>query len=146
MVPASAVQQEAEVVFGGTTLIFLQNNQNTQTVSGGCTFQQDATLLSIWPHMHQLGTHLKVVHEATGGDVTLHDQPFDFNEQLNYAITPTLVKAGEGIQVTCSYVNTSGGTVIFGDSSDSEMCFAGLYRYPATGAGLFSCSSGPVPQ
>ncbi|HUH04767.1 MAG TPA: hypothetical protein VML75_22375 [Kofleriaceae bacterium] len=144
-IPVAQVQQEAEVVFGGTTTIFLQNNQNTQTVSGGCTFDQDATLLSIWPHMHQLGTHMKVVHQATGGDVTLHDEPFDFNEQLNYSITPTLVQAGEGIRVTCSYVNTSGGTVIFGDSSDQEMCFAGLYRYPATGAGLFSCSSGITP-
>jgi hypothetical protein len=38
-------------------------------------------------------------------------------------------------------MNTSGSPINFGDSSDDEMCFVGFYRYPATGANLFSCIS-----
>ena len=140
---ATQVQQEAEVVFGGTLFISLAANPAPRTISGGCDFDQDATIMAIWPHMHQIGTHLRVVHETTSnGDVTLHDGAFDFNEQLNYAIAPTLVQAGEHIEVYCTYENTTGQIVTFGDSSSNEMCFAGLYRYPATGAGLFSCAAG----
>jgi hypothetical protein len=39
--------------------------------------------------------------------------------------------------VTCSYNNTTGAAVGFGDSSDNEMCFAGMYRYPAANSSLF---------
>jgi hypothetical protein len=31
--------------------------------------------------------------------------------------------------------------VTFGDSSNKEMCFVGLYQYPAAGAGLFDCTN-----
>jgi hypothetical protein len=145
LVTADQVQEEAEVVFGGTTSIALQNSENEQTITGGCEFEADATVLTLWPHMHQLGRHMKVTHEKQSGDEVLLDQPFDFNEQVNYDITPVEVKNGERLEVVCTYLNDTGGTVFFGDSSDAEMCFVGIYRYPATNAGLFSCSEGFTP-
>jgi len=30
----------------------------------------------------------------------------------------------------------------WGDGSDKEMCFTGMYKYPA-GGGLFQCTTGP---
>lgn len=140
LVPAAEVQQEAEVVFGGQYGIVLSPDaQNQQTVNGGCVFNQDATVMALWPHMHQLGRHIRVVHQSGAGDVALLDAPFDFNEQRNYAIDPIQVAAGERLDIDCTYLNDTGGFVTFGDSSDKEMCFVGIYRYPATGAGLFDC-------
>ena len=50
---------------------------------------------------------------------------------------------GSRIDVTCTYNNNTNPPVNipFGDSSNQEMCFTGLYKYPA-GGGLFQCSSG----
>lgn len=137
-IPASAVEQEAEFTFAGTLFLNISGSMpnQEQTASGGCTFDADQTVLAVWPHMHQLGTHMKVTHEGN----TIHDKPYDFNEQINYPITPLLVRNGDRINVTCTYINNTGQNVMFGDSSNQEMCFAGLYRYPATGAGLFDCS------
>lgn len=146
VVSADQVQEEAEVVFGGTTSIVLQSSDSEQTITGGCEFAADATVLTLWPHMHQLGRHMVVTHQKNDNtDVDLLNKPYDFNEQLNYDITPVEVKNGERLEVKCTYLNDTGGLVYFGDSSDSEMCFVGVYRYPATNAGLFSCSEGFTP-
>jgi len=140
VIPASQVVNEAEVVFGGTIGISIPPDPaNEKTVVGGCTFTAPAKVITVWPHMHQIGRHMKVVHEASGGDVTLHDKDYSFNEQVNWPITPVDVAAGERIRIECTYLNDTGSTITFGDSSEDEMCFAGLYRYPATGAGLFDC-------
>ena len=132
----SEVVHQAEMVFAGSVAIAIPP-QSTDSSSGWCTFPQDATIMTVWPHMHQYGTHMDVVHETAGGDVTLHDAPFNFAEQLNYPIPETQVKAGETVRVRCSYMNTSDSLVTFGDSSNQEMCFAGLYRYPAIFDGTF---------
>jgi hypothetical protein len=39
----------------------------------------------------------------------------------------------------CTYDNTTGQTVRFGESSDDEMCFTDLFYYPAQGAN-FVCT------
>jgi hypothetical protein len=136
LVPASQVEQEAESIFAGTVLIGLSPMSEGEAI-GSCRFQEDATLISVWPHMHQYGTHMKVVHEGAEGQTTIHDADYAFEEQINYDIEPRLVRGGDRIYVTCSYQNTSSQTISFGDSSTQEMCFAGLYRYPAARDGLF---------
>jgi len=127
-IDASEVTAEAEVVLAGTLSISL-DPQAEGTASGGCTFDQPATVVSLWPHMHQLGTHMVVEHNGT----VLHDAPYSFDEQVGYDIDPLLVDSGESIDVSCTYDNTTSDMVSFGESSTSEMCFVGLYRYPASG-------------
>jgi hypothetical protein len=132
----------AEMVFGGTFNIILSGaNQNPQVVRGGCTANQDYTMFALWPHMHQLATHHKVTHVRGGTNTVLHDQPYQFAEQEYYLQAPLIeVQQGDRIETECTYVNTTGQTVTFGDSSNQEMCFTGLYRYPAADSGLF-CSN-----
>lgn len=127
---------EAEVVFAGTTDFALPPTSDA-TATGTCLFQQDATLLGLWPHMHQHGRHMRVEHHAAEGTTTLHDAPFTFYHQENSPLPPTLVRAGEHIEVTCHWTNSSSKTVTYGESSMDEMCFAGLYRYPASSTGLY---------
>ncbi|MGE5180995.1 MAG: hypothetical protein ACM31C_02990 [Acidobacteriota bacterium] len=40
-------------------------------------------------------------------------------------------QAGDTLGITCRYDNTTGQTVAFGSSSNSEMCFGGFWFYPA---------------
>jgi hypothetical protein len=105
----------------------------------------DVTLFSVAPHMHQLGTYMKVVAEPAGSDeVVLHDGPYDFTEQRYYSIDPLELAQGDTVRVECTHTNTTDHLVTFGDSSLAEMCFAGIYRYPADGD-AFPCIAGAHP-
>lgn len=136
----------AEMVFAGAFGISLQpppmgQAPQPQSVSGGCTVAQDYNLFAVWPHMHQLATHQKVELTRMGTTTTLHNLDFDFAEQTYYLKNPEVqVKAGDTMRVTCTYINTTGTLVRWGDSSNQEMCFAGLYRYPALNDGLAKCT------
>jgi len=101
--------------------------------SGLCTMTHDATLFAVAPHMHQLGVHFKAVaHSSLMGEVVLSDRPYNFDAQINSPLTPGVqMKAGDTVSIECTYQNTTGHEVTFGESSLSEICFAGLYRYPA---------------
>lgn len=139
VVPEGDVEELAEGLLAGTIRLNIPAGETT-THTGYCTMTDDATLIAVAPHMHQLGAHEKVVAESSiEGEVTLYDDPYDFNEQSYYRIDPVRVARGDRIRVECTHRNTTAATVGFGESSLAEMCFAGLYRYPATG-NYFICS------
>ena len=125
----SEVKQEVEMIMPGATGISVPPN-SPGSVQGDCTFPGDSNVITVWPHMHKYGTHMRVTHQIDGGEVTLHDTPFNFNEQKFHPITPVPILGGESIHYECSYMNTTSKEVGFGISSDDEMCFLGLYRYP----------------
>ena len=101
-------------------------------------------MFALWPHMHQLAINSKFELIRGGNTQVLHDQAYDFNEQTYYKQSPEIqVMTGDEIRVTCRYNNTTGGLVTFGESSNQEMCFTGMYRYPAANAGLFECTDNP---
>ncbi len=130
----------AEMVFAGTVDIALPPGADA-VASGSCTFHEDATLFEVWPHMHAFGTRMTVVHRSAGGAHTLHDGPYDVREQRHYPVGPVRVPRGDRVDVTCHWKNTSAVTIHYGNHAADEMCFAGLYRYPAAGAGLFCDAS-----
>lgn len=132
----------AEMMFAGTFNINVAPGQ-TKTVTGGCTLPSGVNqqLFALWPHMHQYATHQKV--QLTHGAVTstLLDHAYSFSEQAYYPQQPLVpVTGGDRIAVSCTYTNTSSSTITFGDSSNQEMCFSGLYFYPARGANIFDCA------
>ncbi|MBA3456371.1 MAG: hypothetical protein H0T42_24945 [Deltaproteobacteria bacterium] len=134
----------AEMVFAGTFNLSIPSNNQPHNEVGGCTVAAPYTLFAVWPHMHQLATHQKVELIRGTQTTVLHNLDFHFEEQTYYPKTPTVqVQANDNIRVTCTYLNNSGGTVTFGDSSNQEMCFAGFYRYPAASSGLFQCTDVP---
>jgi hypothetical protein len=128
---AEDVVHEAEGVLAGT--VELDIPPQTETVhTGSCTMTHDLKLFAVAPHMHQLGTHSRVVaHTADRGDITLHDGPYDFDQQLYYMLDPLDLAQGDQVSIECTHDNTTDRTVQFGDSSLDEMCLVGLYRYPA---------------
>jgi len=134
----------AEMVFAGKFLFGIQSNNQPTNITGGCTASSNYTLFALWPHMHQLGTHSKFELIRNGTPTVLHDGLYDFAEQSYYLKNPEIqVQQGDEIRVTCTYVNNTGQLVTFGESSNQEMCFTGIYRYPAASAGLFECTDRP---
>ena len=125
----------ADMTFAGNGNFTIPAGQ-TMTVSGGCNAPADWHLFTLWPHMHMLGTHQKV----TIGSATPLDSDYSFAEQRNYPMAVMDVAKGTPIQTTCTFTNTTANAVSFGESSTNEMCFTGLYKYPA-GGNLVQCVS-----
>ncbi len=132
----------AEMVFAGKILFSIPPGM--QTISNFCTVNTPYTLFAYWPHMHKTARHSKL--ELIRGTTTtvLHDLAYDFNEQKYYKPPAEVsVLQGDKIQVTCSYDNETGQTLRFGDSTNDEMCFTGLYRYPSQNASITQCTDVP---
>jgi hypothetical protein len=139
-VDPSAIEHEAESVLAGKIRgLTVVPGKSLQT--GSCPISSDSTVFAIFPHMHQMGTHLKATAvPANGTPRVLHDGPYSFEDQRYYSLSPLLkVAAGDKITVDCEYQNPGTETVTFGDSSLAEMCFVGLFRYPRMDQG-FICS------
>jgi hypothetical protein len=136
---AGDLQHFAELVLAGPT-IGLNVPQGTSTQSGACQVNRISTtpiqVFALSQHMHKLGTHMKsVVTRSGSADIVLQDIPYNFESQ-SFHYTPNLVelKPGDTLTTSCTYNNTTGANVGFGESSDDEMCFTDLYYYPAAGA------------
>ena len=93
---------------------------------------KDAFVVGWMPHMHLLGVNMKTVLKRADGTMeTVFDKPFKFDYQIGYAEAPALkVAAGEALITTCSFVNTTGANVAFGQSTKSEMCYQFASYYP----------------
>lgn len=132
----------AEMVFAGNLNFSIPAGAMNHEIVGGCTSNVDYSLFAVWPHMHQFATEQKVEHIRGGTTTVLHDGAYSFEEQNYYVQSPIFqVQQGDQIRVTCTYNNPLNTSIPFGDSSNQEMCFSGLYRYPAQGGNIFSCSS-----
>ena len=144
----SQVVNEAEMVFAGNMNFTIPGDTgaNPYPVHGGCSFSRDATLLAYWPHMHMYAVHQKVTLTQNGTPTVVHDRDYSFFEQKNYPLaTPIQIHNGDSIDVECDYTNHTGNAVSFGESSNNEMCFTGLYRYPKQALYLFECVTGFHP-
>lgn len=140
---AAAPPTLADMTFAGDQQLAIPSNGLPHDEVGGCTLNRSYTVAALWPHMHQFATHQKVELTHGGTTTTLLDDDFAFANQRNYPQSPPIqLTAGDQLAVTCTYVNNSGSEVNFGDSSTAEMCFVGMYRYPAPpGSFLFECVS-----
>jgi hypothetical protein len=135
LISESEVMNEAEVLLAGTFAVYLPDGQTT-TINGGCRMNGDVTIFATGPHMHRLGTHMTVIAETASGDLTIMDRDYSFDEQTVELVGNVPVPAGNNVRVACTYYNNTGDLVTWGESSDQEMCFASLFRYPKQGAGV----------
>jgi hypothetical protein len=133
------VRHEADMMFSGTLQINVPHDGLPHLAQGGCTAPTDWHVFTLWPHMHQTATHQKWTYTHLGTVTTLLDDNYLFEEQKNYPIPDTLIQKGDAVETICTYVNNTNVDVSFGDGSDKEMCFTGMYKYPA-GGNLFQCA------
>ncbi|MFO0746421.1 MAG: hypothetical protein U1F43_12205 [Myxococcota bacterium] len=97
----------------------------------GCTVSAPLHVFAVFPHMHQLGTKLELFQGPSQDDLhtayaidpwPFGDQPFD---RVDFDIA-----AGDYVRSRCTWDNTTGHDVGFGESSLDEMCFLVLFAYP----------------
>ena len=111
-------------------------SDNATPCTVNLTGAEAVTFLSVSPHMHKLGVHAKLDLTRAGQTSSLHDAPFDFEDQQIYELDDVVVRDGDVLTTTCSYENDTGRTVRFGQNSDDEMCFNFVTYYPM---GAFQC-------
>jgi len=141
-IDAASVVHEADMQFSGTFLINIPSDNQVHTATGSCKVASDFHVFTLWPHMHQTAVHQKfTVTPASGSPTSMLDSDYSFTEQKNYPMVDTVLHAGDTLTTTCSYQNNTGSTMTFGESSNNEMCFTGIYRYPA-GGNLMACAMG----
>jgi hypothetical protein len=131
LIDPAEVTQQAEAVLAGT--VDLNVTPGASTATGRCTMRDAETIFAVGNHMHKLGTHLAVTARPVGTAPTvLVDRDYSFDSQLIYEVAPSVtLAAGDSVEVTCQYYNPTGTTVHWGESTTDEMCFSGLYWYPA---------------
>jgi hypothetical protein len=131
LIAQSDVKHLAEEAMAGPVMLDIPVGGPTKQM-GECTISHDSNIFAVGPHMHQLGIHLKAVaHSSEMGEVLLYDGAYDFDNQILFYLPQEVrMKKGDKVKVECTYQNDTDQPVKFGNSSQSEMCFAGLFRYP----------------
>lgn len=127
-IPAEEVVHEAEMGLSGPLALNVTEGVSSTTHADSTPA---GTIVALFPHMHQLGTHAKVRHMRGGSEVAvLWDRDYDFEAQsFDLLPAPAVFEAGDQIETTCTWNNTTGSTVHWGDSSTAEMCFSLIMFY-----------------
>jgi hypothetical protein len=107
----------------GTERISLAPNA-VGTASYDCTTAEDVESFGNFPHMHELGTALKLeVADSTGAYNEVYSRdPYSFNNQYIDTL-PLSVPKGAKTRITCTYANTTDSVVTYGETTSDEMCF-----------------------
>jgi hypothetical protein len=81
-------------------------------------------------HMHQLGQHAVLHHDPAGAErrTLLEVADWDFDWQLTYVLDEAVPFApDDALSLTCTFDNTTGEAVNWGEGSGEEMCVANLF-------------------
>lgn len=90
------------------------------------------TIFQSWPHMHQLGAAFtSEIVRADSSTVTLADVPnYSFDSQVVYPVAKATLDVGDSVRTRCTFENSTGGPVGFGEDTADEMCFNFVGYYP----------------
>jgi hypothetical protein len=129
----ATVKNQAGIFFFNNVNFIIPPTGAPYTITKDCVAPQDMTIMYSVGHMHQHATELtamldgQMIYDTTSWSASAFKQ-----------YQPTLsVKAGQKFTFSCTYVNKTGGPLIFGESAlNNEMCiFDGQY-YPNTTNGI----------
>ncbi len=118
--------------------LFIPAGARNFEVKGQVWLDQDATILSVLPHMHLIGKDIRVTYTVPGGEekTLLYIDRWDYNWQETYFLKePLRLPAGTRLDVVAHYDNSADNPnnpnnpprpIIFGDQTTDEMCFVFL--------------------
>ena len=137
VVPQSAVDPKyvASMNWLGTEDLVIAPNATTQR-GGVCTpgfsAGAPATIITWQPHMHLIGVHMDTwVMHADGTEDHVFNEPFGFDAQISHRQDPPYqVNQGDRLHSVCTFNNPNSATVLFGQSTTSEMCYQFVVSYP----------------
>lgn len=125
------VTAEAGMQLAGTFLINIPSDGLLHTAAGAC-FATDELLFAVQPRMHSKGVHslLYLRDLPPNQTTTILDADYSVDAQVIHPLATMVPTANKEIFSTCFYINTSGSTATYGESSTRENCFMGLYETP----------------
>jgi len=158
-VDPSTVEHEVDATFAGTRTIDFPSNGMDIPIYGHCLAPSTWHVFALWPHMHEFGTHARLITTDTNNvSRTLLDQPFDFTQEKTYVMNETVMQQDDQITVQCTYnaglhqcSYPNGACVpgtcesdgychqVYGESANGEMCYVALYKYPAGDVPAYGC-------
>jgi hypothetical protein len=97
------------------------------TATGSC-FTTDEHLFALQPRMHSKGvrSNLSLRDLLSHQTTTVLDADYSVDAQLIYPLPTMVSTANNQIFSQCSYINTSGSTATYGETSNQEECFVRL--------------------
>jgi Copper type II ascorbate-dependent monooxygenase, C-terminal domain len=128
-VDPATVTDEIDMFLPGPKELMIPAGLET-TIAGTCTVTSSYQVFALFPHMHQLGTHLKTTITAGGVEHVLNDAPYNFEHQAVLTFEPIQLSPGDTIKTECTWMNTTAQPVTYGESSTTEMCYSIMYRFP----------------
>jgi hypothetical protein len=132
---AGSVVNHAAVLFFNNTDLVIPSSPSPTTISKTCTIPYDINLIQSTGHMHDTGTDFV----ATSAGSKLFETTTWQNVVPALYDPPIALKTGAQVTFSCTYLNTSGVTLTFGESArTNEMCIYSGQFYPAIGDG-FGC-------
>jgi hypothetical protein len=126
--------QTAGIYITGVEHFTIPAATNGYAVDATCQgdLPEDARLVNLFPHMHQLGVRFQAEHVVGGRSESLYDAGWRFDDQTVVGLTPEVALGkGDGLHVRCIYDNPNDHAVRFGEGTTDEMCFGIFYYYPA---------------
>lgn len=127
----------AGVLWLGSVLVGIEPGAVRQEITGNCytdNWPEELHIMASSPHMHQrgVGFRTEIYRGGSGPAETLVDVPqFSFADQRDYPHDPPVViRRGDVLSTTCIYDNPGNEWVLFGESTDDEMCFNFATAYP----------------
>lgn len=145
---ASAVTTPIDMFFAGRLNFTFSLQSDSVDINAGCSAVNDSHLLAQIPIMRGHGIHERTFVTDDGGTHSLFDSSFDpLHVVYSSLATDFAVAAAQHprLNVSCSYANSTGAVVNFGESAQDELCLAGIYRYPPkppTSASPLECALG----
>ncbi len=138
---AADILTPAEGYLVGTFNISIPADSQEHTATGGCVHAfAPQQVIGVLPTMNALGTHATITAQAElSSPRTVYDGDYTAASQVYHPITGATININDEFLLTCSYVNTSGQTVMFGDGYTDERCLALVYAEPPLGTGILDC-------
>jgi Copper type II ascorbate-dependent monooxygenase, C-terminal domain len=126
---------ESDLAFWGTVKVIIPPGvqSNGPLFAAGLAGTHGFALTT---HQHRLGTEFKIWYANSASD-TNHTPVADTTDWANpplYRLSPELDFDGsKGLAYQCTWNNTTGQLITFGESALQEMCFLWMYYYPSHG-------------
>jgi hypothetical protein len=98
-----------------------------------CIMDQEVKVFAALGHMHKHGLRLDVSRGPAAGAEMLYSEDWNFDAQ---PITPVSfqLKPNDDLFLRCTYRNDGDTPLVYGESSNNEMCVLVLYYAPASTA------------
>jgi hypothetical protein len=97
-----------------------------------CLASKNLDVFAVLGHMHKHGVHLDFSRGETAGAEMLYEENWNFDTQ---PVTPVSfkIKQNDRLFLRCTHQNTGDTPIVYGESSDTEMCAIAIYYTPFAG-------------